>query len=105
MSSDSPEVDLAQRTMPEGYVAYHQSPVFDEHSLPKSLQHRHNTKDNTWAMVSVLEGRVTYVEEAAQGDRKRELSTSESQVIEPQKWHRLQLHGAARIQVEFYRQH
>jgi tellurite resistance-related uncharacterized protein len=56
-------------------------------------------------MVSVLEGRVTYVEEAAQGDRKRELSTSESQVIEPQKWHRLQLHGAARIQVEFYRQH
>jgi len=42
--------------LPPGLIAYKQTPVFDENTVPPALRREQRTKDNVWALVHVLEG-------------------------------------------------
>ena len=81
---------------------YKATPVFDHETLPQALRSEHRTKEGTWGLLRVLEGRVllTFV------DPRREIAVSPGRpaVIPPQETHFVTLDGPMRMQVEFYRE-
>lgn len=48
-------------SLPDGLVAYKETPRFDATSTPKGLTQRHTTRAGSWAEIVVERGRVHYV--------------------------------------------
>lgn len=46
--------------LPSDVEAYSRSPEFNQDTLPAALRKQHSTKAGTWALIHVLEGRLTY---------------------------------------------
>ncbi|MBX9828249.1 MAG: DUF1971 domain-containing protein, partial [Xanthobacteraceae bacterium] len=46
--------------LPADVEAYSRSPEFDQDTLPAALRKQHSTKAGTWALIHVLEGKLTY---------------------------------------------
>lgn len=44
--------------LPQGLHAYRRTPEFTETTIPKTLLSAHTTKQGTWALIHVLEGRL-----------------------------------------------
>ena len=92
----------APDTLPAGLVAYKQTPVFDQDTLPAGLRREHRTKAGTWGLLRVLEGRVTLI--FAEPRREVEVRPGHPATIAPKEPHFVVLEGPARLQVEFYRE-
>ena len=90
------------KQLPTNISPYKQTPVFSEETLPSGLLTSHQTKENTWGKIVVLEGELLYrilepeLEEVY-------LSPAVYGVVEPQVIHQVQLLGQVRFYVEFYR--
>lgn len=82
---------------------YGSSPVFDEHSLPDSLRHKHSTKDGTWGLLRVLEGEVRLV--FLDPPSERLVTVDDPAPIPPQSPHFVKVVGPMKMQVEFYREY
>ena len=86
--------------LPPGLTAYRRTPVFDQDTVPAGLRREHSTKDGVWALIHVLEGRLSY----------RILEPSETCVLEPgtpgvvvpQQLHEVEPLGAVKFYVEFH---
>ena len=50
----------ARMEWPTGFIAYQQTPVFTEHSVPAGLLRDHATKRGVWARIEVLAGALRY---------------------------------------------
>lgn len=89
--------------LPDGYVAYSQSPVFTEKTVPAALLKGHATKPGVWALIHVLEGKLLY----RVLDRPAETILVPDQppgVIESEVLHEVAPLGPVRFFVEFYRE-
>lgn len=73
-----------------------------EATLPAAIRGRHNTKAGVWGLLRVLEGSALLVFE--EPPRTVQVTPDAPAEIPPEQWHHVELHGPARMQVEFYRE-
>jgi len=83
-------------------VAYRQTPVFDQSSIPAGLLRRHTTKAGVWARIHVLEGELLFrtLEPVA---REEVLDPGRPGLVAPEVPHEVAPRGAVRFFVEFLR--
>ncbi len=97
------ELDCLFCDMPElplGAQVYKSTPVFTEATVPKGLLKDHRTKDQTWARIEVLEGKLRY--EIA-GEGSWILSPGFEGSVAPGAAHSVAPLGPVRFQVHFLR--
>lgn len=85
---------------------YKQLPVWGKDGIPKGFLRQHNTKEGSWAKLTVLEGEVTFSLLNEDGSlRAQHVFTPENQppYIQPQEWHRIdQVTDDVQCQLSFY---
>lgn len=86
--------------LPDNVVAYSRSPEFNQDTLPAALQKQHTTKQGTWALIHVLEGRLLY--RILEPHSEVVLEPDAPGVVKPQQPHEVELIGPVRMFVEFY---
>ena len=90
------------RSLPNDYISYKQTIVFNEGSIPRGLLNAHQTKPGTWGKIIVLEGELKYrilepkIEEHT-------LDANYSGIVEPGVLHEVESIGRVRFYVDFYR--
>lgn len=91
MNASSPEL-----------APYKTTPVFTDQTLPEALRTEHRTKQGTWGLLRVLEGRATLIFV----DPRRVVAVTPGRPAEipPQATHFVEVSGPVRMQVEFYRE-
>lgn len=87
--------------LPADFVAYRQTPVFTEQSIPAAFTKDHTTKAGVWAKIVVIEGTLRYRAEVL--DTEVELSTARPGIVLPEVRHCVEPVGTVRFFVEFYR--
>ncbi len=87
--------------LPQGFEAYHKTPVFTEATVPPGLQRAHKTKLGIWGRIVVEEGMIRYHIEAL--DLQLDLSPGEDGIVIPEVPHHVESLGAVRFSVTFYR--
>jgi tellurite methyltransferase len=96
---DCRSCDMA--ALPQGLIAYKQTPSFDERSVPAALLADHRTKPDVWAQIVVEEGLLEYT--CARGTFV--LRPGVVGVVEPASPHRVRPLKAMRFHVVFLRAH
>jgi tellurite resistance-related uncharacterized protein len=91
--------------LPEDAVLYRQTSVFTETTIPTGLLGDHRTKEGTWGMIRVLEGKLAYRVRDVRRTRMEFVLTPKTlpAVIEPTITHEIEPCGPVRFVVEFYR--
>ncbi|MET0377423.1 MAG: DUF1971 domain-containing protein [Spongiibacteraceae bacterium] len=90
------------KPLPETVVAYKRTPEFDESSVPNGLLKSHQTKENVWGKIVVLEGALQY--SILQPELEVMLLDANNYgVVEPTVLHEVKPVGNVRFYVEFYR--
>lgn len=91
--------------LPSGVQPYSRTPDFTESSVPAALRKAHTTKDGTWALIHVLEGRLAYRIEDPRRARSERILTPETPqgIVEPTILHSVEPLGPVRFFVEFHR--
>jgi tellurite resistance-related uncharacterized protein len=87
--------------IPDDLVAYSQSPVFTQDTIPSALLKAHETKRGVWALVHVLDGRLRYRVHAPRSETT--LTPDMVGVIEPDAVHSVEPIGPVRFYLEFFR--
>ena len=88
--------------LPDGFVAFHRTPVLTEESVPRQLRSAHATKPGTWGLLEVLSGSLVYVIEG-DPERRTTLAAGEQVRIAPEVRHHVDLVGRVAFTVEFFR--
>jgi hemoglobin len=94
----------APAMLPDDARPYRRTPVFTQDTVPAALLRAHTTKEGTWALIRVLEGRLAY----RVCDPRRPASEvvltplTKAGVIEPTIAHLVEPLGAVRFYVEFH---
>ncbi|MFV8208465.1 DUF1971 domain-containing protein, partial [Enterobacter cloacae complex sp.6701988] len=72
-------------------VCYKTMPVWDKASIPLMFQDRHNTKEDTFAQLKVLQGSLDFIIFGDDGSEQKFTFDTQNQppVIQPQVWHRI----------------
>lgn len=87
-------------------VRYQTLPVWTKDTLPQSFQEKHNTKQGTWAKLTILEGELEYYALNNNGDiQSTHIFSTENPppLVEPQAWHKVKpLGDNLRCFLEFY---
>jgi tellurite resistance-related uncharacterized protein len=91
--------------LPAGLESYKRTPTFTEASVPAGLLNDHSTKDGTWGLIHVEEGRLRYVVTDPRRPSAERILTPDSApgVVEPTILHHVEPIGAVRFHVEFLR--
>lgn len=91
--------------LPNGLEAYKRTPTFTEATVPAGLLAEHSTKDGTWGLIRVEQGRLRFVVTDARRSAPERILTPELEpgVVEPTIVHRVELLGPVRFHVEFLR--
>ena len=81
---------------------YKSTPVFDQDTLPEAIRNAHSTKAGVWGLLRVLEGEVRLIFH----DPAREVRVTPDAPapISPEAVHHVELEGAMRMRVVFYRE-
>jgi tellurite resistance-related uncharacterized protein len=78
-------------SLPKGVVKYSQVPsgdkLFAKDTIPKGLLRRHNTKEGTWGIINVAQGRLRYTVDEGPHKGKYDLDADTRGVIEPRVYH------------------
>lgn len=88
------------KSLPADVTAYKRTPVFTQDTVPAGLLKDHTTKEGTWALIRVEEGRLGYVIEDGEAHI---LSPGRDGVVEPQVPHHIRPEGPVSFFIEFYR--
>jgi tellurite resistance-related uncharacterized protein len=91
---------------PGGLRPYRRTDLFTQDTVPAGLLKAHNTKDGTWALITVLEGELIYRVTDPRRPASQTVLTPHTPpgVIEPTVLHAVEPRGPVRFFVEFYRQ-
>ena len=79
--------------MPEKLIAYKRMPLWTKDTMPEAVQRKHNTKIGTWGKITVLKGKLKFVELTEDGD---EIAShvfeagADNPMVQPQAWHRVE---------------
>lgn len=87
--------------LPAHFVAYKQTPLFDEATVPAGILNNHSTKAGVWAKIHVVEGRLRYRVPALEVDR--EVAAGQIDIVVPEVIHNVQPLGVVSFYVEFYK--
>jgi tellurite resistance-related uncharacterized protein len=92
---------LSDVALPPGLSLARTTPEFTGETVPAGLLSAHRIASGVWGRLRVLEGSVLFVVEATKDSRV--VVAGETQVIEPDVPHHVEVAGGARFVVEFYR--
>jgi tellurite resistance-related uncharacterized protein len=87
--------------LPPGLVAYRQTPVFDEQTIPAGLLREHRTRAGTWGVITILEGRLRF--RLLNPPSEVVLSPRRPGIVAPEQPHEVAPDGPVKFYVEFYR--
>jgi len=91
------------KKIPAQAKPYKRPPEFTEQTVPAGLVGRHNTMQEVWAMIHVVEGRLLY--RILEPEREEHLlDPTHPGIVEPQTPHQVQIVGPIRFYVEFHRE-
>jgi tellurite methyltransferase len=89
------------RTIPHTKRPYKRTALFTEDTVPEGLKKDHATKEDVWAKINVVQGRLLY--EVTDHGVSYELDVDMVGVIEPTVRHRVTPLGTVKFFVEFYK--
>jgi tellurite resistance-related uncharacterized protein len=91
--------------LPPDVRPYRRTSEFTEATVPSALLKAHTTKDGTWALIHVLEGRLAYrIDDPRRPASEAVLAPGAPPgVIEPTILHSVEPLGPVRFYVEFHR--
>ena len=78
--------------MTENLVCYKRLPNWTAQTLPEPFRHKHNTRKDVWAKLTILKGKLQFTELTEDNKIVKEhIFTPESSIpfVEPQAWHRV----------------
>lgn len=79
--------------MPEKLIAYKRMPLWTKDTMPEAVQRKHNTKVGTWGKITVLKGKLKFVELTEDGEEVASHvfeAGSDNPMAQPQAWHRVE---------------
>ena len=79
--------------MPEKLIAYKRMPLWTKDTMPEAVQRKHNTKVGTWGKITVLKGRLKFVELTEDGEEVVSHifeAGADNPMAQPQAWHRVE---------------
>lgn len=88
--------------IPETHAPYQQTPHFDQETVPKGLLKQHSTKVGVWALIHVVEGKLSYTVEPPVTHHSV-LTPSSPGIVIPEVLHCVEPQGAVRFYVEFWK--
>jgi tellurite resistance-related uncharacterized protein len=89
------------KKLPHGVEFYRKTKVFDQDHIPGCFKDRHNTKENVWGEIHVVEGELNLVFEDT--DEVVHLKQGEIGIVPPQVYHSLDIQKEAKLYVAFHR--
>ena len=92
---------LASLTLPDSVHLERTTPTFTADTVPAGLLRAHRLAPGRWGRLRVHDGAVTFVLEGS-GESRR-LTAGESQVIEPEVAHHVEVEPGASFAVEIHR--
>jgi tellurite resistance-related uncharacterized protein len=90
-----------QPQLPRGLVAYRQTPVFDEKTIPAGLLREHRTRPGTWGVITIVEGHLRF--RLLDPPSEATLSPGHPGIVAPEQPHEVAPDGPVKFFVEFYR--
>ena len=91
------------KTLPSEVTFISKTSEFDETTIPKKLLKSHQTKEEVWGKIVILQGQLKYTI----NESKKEiimLNENNPGVIQPTILHEVEPLGEVRFYVEFYRE-
>ncbi len=88
-------MDLSDKT------PYKKTPIFNAKNVPKAILDRHNTKEGIWGKLVVVSGTLKFID--LEKGSEFILGKGQFQIIEPTKWHRLELIDNPEFYIEFFK--
>ena len=79
--------------MPEKLIAYKRLPLWTKDTMPEADQRKHNTKVGTWGKITVLKGKLKFVELTEDGEEVASHvfeAGADNPMAQPQAWHRVE---------------
>ncbi len=79
--------------MPEKLIAYKRMPLWTKDTMPEAVQRKHNTKVGTWGKITVLKGKLKFVELTEDGEEVASYifeAGADNPMGQPQAWHRVE---------------
>ena len=79
--------------MTEELLAYKRMPLWTAETMPEAVKRKHNTKEGTWGKITVLKGRLKFVEMSEEGEELAEHifeAGQDNPFAQPQAWHRVE---------------
>lgn len=101
---DEDEVPMTAK-LPQRVRSYKRTPSFSDDTVPAGLLSEHSTKEGTWGLIHVQEGRLRYVicDDRREPSEKILSADTGPGVVEPTIIHRVEPVGTVRFHVEFLR--
>ena len=99
-----PDDPIRQRepALPAGAVNYRSIGPFNRDTIPAGLLKRHNLKEGTWGVVTVLSGEIDYAWDDGEGGCTR-LDAGQAIEVPPLVPHHLELLGDVTLAIGFWR--
>jgi len=82
-----------KKRMPEKLIAYKRLPLWTKDTMPEAVQRKHNTKVGTWGKITVLKGKLKFVELTEDGEEVASHvfeAGADNPMAQPQAWHRVE---------------
>lgn len=79
--------------MPEKLIAYKRMPLWTKDTMPEAVQRKHNTKVGTWGKITILKGKLKFVELTEDGEEVASHifeAGADNPMAQPQAWHRVE---------------
>ena len=79
--------------MPEKLIAYKRMPLWTKDTMPEAVQRKHNTKVGTWGKITVLKGKLKFVELTEDGEEVASHvfeAGADNPMAQQQAWHRVE---------------
>lgn len=79
--------------MPEKLIAYKRMPLWTKDTMPEAVQRKHNTKVGTWGKITVLKGKLKFVQLTEDGEEVASHvfeAGADNPMAQPQAWHRVE---------------
>lgn len=89
------------KKLPKNVEQYKKTKVFDQDHIPGCFQDRHNTKENVWGEIHVVEGELNLIFEDPREDVF--LKEGDIGVVDPKAYHKLDIKKEAKLYVAFYK--
>ena len=92
-------------TLPPGFEAYKQTPVFRSGAIPGGLLADHSTKAGVWGLLHVTSGQLRYVvtDPRREGTAIMVAADDGPAIIEPEIVHHVEPIGEVAFQITFHR--